>query len=199
MIKQICMRSFMLVFALVFSCWVGNAMTSSDKNKSGTLVSQNLITSPLVNYKPNGDDGSTDNPFKAWITGMDWDKQYIRIVADLSNCKSTTNPEGGSSSDCVFSLVGAKIADGTGTGWSANGGVTLHVYYSATDNIISSIHVINGGSTGSQSGVTIEDKSNVVFEISKDKGLVINGVQTKATASALANLTNQTELTLSSE
>lgn len=195
MIKQIRMHSLMLVFALVFSFWGGiKAMATPEKNKSGELVSQNLITDPLVNYKPNGDDGSTENPFKAWIVGMDWDKQYVRIVADLTNCKTVN-----SSADCVFSLVGAKIADGTGTKWSGNGGVSLHVYYTATDNTISSIHVNDGGSTGSQSGVTIKDKSNVVFEISKEKGLVINGVQTKATASSLANLTNMSDLTFSSE
>lgn len=153
------------------------------KDESGTL-----IDFPIYNYSPGG------NPFKAHIKGIDWDNQYIKIVADLSSCTTTNG-----SADCIFSLVGTLVADGTGTNWQNNGATTLHVYYSG-GSTFSSVWVNKSSGTNSMSTKpSVSDNTNVVIEISKANGMVVDGVQSAANGTVLADIFTSSNVTFSSE
>lgn len=170
----------LLLFVALTMMWGGNVYGKDDP---GTL-----IDFPIYNYSPGG------NPFKAHIKGINWDKQYIKIVADLSSCTSTNG-----SADCIFSLVGTLVADGTGTNWNNNGAKTMHVYYSGGTTLSDIWINTSSGTNQMSSKPSISDKSNVVIEISKANGMVVNGVQSAANGTLLADIFTSSNVTFSSE
>ena len=170
----------LFLFAVLTMMWGGNVYGKDDP---GTL-----IDFPIYNYSPGG------NPFKAHIKNVNWDKQYIKIVADLSSCTSTNG-----SADCIFSLVGTLVADGTGTNWNNNGAKTMHVYYSGGTTLSDIWINTSSGTNQMSSKPSISDKSNVVIEISKANGMVVNGVQSAANGTLLADIFTSSNVTFSSE
>ena len=111
------------------------------------------------NYAPNGVKFT-------WNTPIDWNTQKLVAAIDLSGCK------GGTEDENILS-VGSKIGE-----WAA--APHLHLYYtSGTKNLN-----FNFMAQGSESGVGNRSRYDVtltddilVIEISKEKGLVINGTQ----------------------
>ena len=111
------------------------------------------------NYAPNGVKFT-------WNTPIDWNTQKLVAAIDLSGCK------GGTEDENILS-VGSKIGE-----WAA--APHLHLYYtSGTKNLN-----FNFMAQGSESGVGNRSRYDVtltddilVIELSKEKGLVINGTQ----------------------
>ena len=111
------------------------------------------------NYAPNGVKFT-------WNTPIDWNTQKLVAAIDLSGCK------GGTEDENILS-VGSNIGE-----WEA--APHLHLYYtSGTKNLN-----FNFMAQGSESGVGNRSRYDVtltddilVIELSKEKGLVINGTQ----------------------
>ncbi len=114
-----------------------------------------------------GEDDYAPNGVKfTWNTPIDWNTQKLVAAIDLSGCK------GGTKDENILS-VGSKIGE-----WEA--APHLHLYYtSGTKNLN-----FNFMAQGSESGVGNRSRYDVtltddilVIELSKEKGLVINGTQ----------------------
>lgn len=91
-------------------------------------------------------------------TTIDWDKQYVKAVIDLSTCKYTN--------ENILS-VGQSIS-----GW--DNAPHYHFYYTANTKNLQ----FNGMDNGNKSRYDITlDSDELTIEISKEKGLVINGTQ----------------------
>ncbi len=114
-----------------------------------------------------GEDDYASNGVKfTWNTPIDWNTQKLVAAIDLSGCK------GGTKDENILS-VGSKIGE-----WEA--APHLHLYYtSGTKNLN-----FNFMAQGSESGVGNRSRYDVtltddilVIELSKEKGLVINGTQ----------------------
>ena len=111
------------------------------------------------NYAPNGVKFT-------WNTPIDWNTQKLVAAIDLSGCQGGTNDEN------ILS-IGSKIGE-----WAA--APHLHLYYtSGTKNLN-----FNLMAQGSESGVGNRSRYDItltddilVIELSKEKGLVINGTQ----------------------
>ena len=109
------------------------------------------------NYAPNGVKFT-------WNTPIDWNTQKLVAAIDLSGCQGGTNDEN------ILS-IGSKIGE-----WAA--APHLHLYYtSGTKNLN-----FNLMAQGSESGVGNRSRYDItltddilVIELSKEKGLVING------------------------
>ena len=114
-----------------------------------------------------GEDDYAPNGVKfTWNTPIDWNTQKLVAAIDLSGCK------GGTKDENILS-VGSNIGE-----WAA--APHLHLYYtSGTKNLN-----FNFMAQGSESGVGNRSRYDVtltddilVIELSKEKGLVINGTQ----------------------
>ena len=114
-----------------------------------------------------GEDDYAPNGVKfTWNTPIDWNTQKLVAAIDLSGCK------GGTEDENILS-VGSNIGE-----WAA--APHLHLYYtSGTKNLN-----FNFMAQGSESGVGNRSRYDVtltddilVIELSKEKGLVINGTQ----------------------
>ena len=114
-----------------------------------------------------GEDDYAPNGVKfTWNTPIDWNTQKLVAAIDLSGCK------GGTEDENILS-VGSEIGE-----WAA--APHLHLYYtSGTKNLN-----FNFMAQGSESGVGNRSRYDVtltddilVIELSKEKGLVINGTQ----------------------
>ena len=114
-----------------------------------------------------GEDDYAPNGVKfTWNTPIDWNTQKLVAAIDLSGCK------GGTKDENILS-VGSNIGE-----WEA--APHLHLYYtSGTKNLN-----FNFMAQGSESGVGNRSRYDVtltddilVIELSKEKGLVINGTQ----------------------
>lgn len=103
-----------------------------------------------VGYQPNGE---------AWTktTTIDWDKQYVKAVIDLSTCQK--------SFENILS-VGASIS-----GW--DNAAHYHFYYSPAETSLQ----FNGMAPDNKSRYDINVDGIVTIEISKRDGLVINGTK----------------------
>lgn len=96
----------------------------------------------------------------AWSksTTIDWDKQYVKAVIDLSTCKNTF--------ENILS-VGESISE-----WAS--APHYHFYYTASSKSLQ----FNGMNPDNKSRYDITlDSDELTIEISKKKGLVINGTQ----------------------
>ena len=114
-----------------------------------------------------GEDDYAPNGVKfTWNTPIDWNTQKLVAAIDISGCK------GGTEDENILS-VGSNIGE-----WAA--APHLHLYYtSGTKNLN-----FNFMAQGSESGVGNRSRYDVtltddilVIELSKEKGLVINGTQ----------------------
>lgn len=90
---------------------------------------------------------------------IDWDKQYVKAVIDLSNCKY--------SFENILS-VGESIS-----GW--DDAPHYHFYYTASTKSLQ-FNGMTQGKNNSRYDITL-DSDELTIEISKEKGLVINGTQ----------------------
>ena len=111
------------------------------------------------NYAPNGVKFT-------WNTPIDWNTQKLVAAIDLSGCK------GGTTDENILS-VGSEIGE-----WAA--APHLHLYYTSGTKSLNFNFMAKGSTSNidnrSRYDVTLTDDI-LVIEISKEKGLVINGTQ----------------------
>ncbi len=114
-----------------------------------------------------GEDDYAPNGVKfTWNTPIDWNTQKLVAAIDLSGCK------GGTKDENILS-VGSEIGE-----WAA--APHLHLYYTSGTKSLNFNFMAKGSDTGvgnrSRYDVTLTDDI-LVIELSKEKGLVINGTQ----------------------
>ena len=111
------------------------------------------------NYAPNGVKFT-------WNTPIDWNTQKLVAAIDLSGCK------GGTEDENILS-VGSEIGE-----WAA--APHLHLYYTSGTKSLNFNFMAKGSTSNidnrSRYDVTLTDDI-LVIELSKEKGLVINGTQ----------------------
>ena len=111
------------------------------------------------NYAPNGEKFT-------WSTPIDWNTQKLVAAIDLSGCK------GGTKDENILS-VGSEIGE-----WAA--APHLHLYYTSGTKSLNFNFMAKGSTSNidnrSRYDVTLTDDI-LVIELSKEKGLVINGTQ----------------------
>ena len=111
------------------------------------------------NYAPNGVKFT-------WNTPIDWNTQKLVAAIDLSGCK------GGTEDENILS-VGSEIGE-----WAA--APHLHLYYTSGTKKLNFNFMAQGSTSNidnrSRYDVTLTDDI-LVIELSKEKGLVINGTQ----------------------
>lgn len=114
------------------------------------------------NPDPEGTIDVVEHGFKAngfgWqeVKDINWDNQYLKAEIDLTNCTSTNE---------VVLSVGNNI-----TAWGAT---NFHLYYTAATNTLQYNYIDADGNIGRYDIPNIE--GIVTVEISKKKGLVVNG------------------------
>lgn len=114
------------------------------------------------NPDPEGTIDVVEHGFKAngfgWqeVKDINWDNQYLKAEIDLKNCTSTNE---------VVLSVGNNI-----TAWGAT---NFHLYYTAATNTLQYNYIDADGNIGRYDIPNIE--GTVTVEISKKKGLVVNG------------------------
>lgn len=114
------------------------------------------------NPDPEGTIDVVEHGFKAngfgWqeVKDINWDNQYLKAEIDLTNCTSTNE---------VVLSVGNNI-----TAWGAT---NFHLYYTAATNTLQYNYIDADGNIGRYDIPNIE--GTVTVEISKKKGLVVNG------------------------
>ena len=114
-----------------------------------------------------GEDDYAPNGVKfTWNTPIDWNTQKLVAAIDLSGCK------GGTKDENILS-VGSEIGE-----WAA--APHLHLYYTSGTKSLNFNFMAQGSESGvgnrSRYDVTLTDDI-LVIELSKEKGLVINGTQ----------------------
>ena len=114
-----------------------------------------------------GEDDYAPNGVKfTWNTPIDWNTQKLVAAIDLSGCK------GGTEDENILS-VGSNIGE-----WAA--APHLHLYYTSGTKKLNFNFMAKGSTSNidnrSRYDVTLTDDI-LVIEISKEKGLVINGTQ----------------------
>ena len=111
------------------------------------------------NYAPNGEKFT-------WNTPIDWNTQKLVAAIDLSGCK------GGTTDENILS-VGSNIGE-----WAV--APHLHLYYTSGTKKLNFNFMAKGSTSNidnrSRYDVTLTDDI-LVIELSKEKGLVINGTQ----------------------
>ena len=114
-----------------------------------------------------GEDDYAPNGVKfTWNTPIDWNTQKLVAAIDLSGCK------GGTKDENILS-VGSEIGE-----WAA--APHLHLYYTSGTKSLNFNFMAKGSTSNidnrSRYDVTLTDDI-LVIELSKEKGLVINGTQ----------------------
>ena len=114
-----------------------------------------------------GEDDYAPNGVKfTWNTPIDWNTQKLVAAIDLSGCK------GGTTDENILS-VGSEIGE-----WAA--APHLHLYYTSGTKSLNFNFMAKGSTSNidnrSRYDVTLTDDI-LVIELSKEKGLVINGTQ----------------------
>lgn len=175
--KTFSLNKVIAIFALLFL--IGGGKTLARDGQSKTL--------PITNYSPNG------SKFYSDFT-IDWTTQKLQIIVDVTNC--TTAPSGGNENpDDVFDLCPQTSSD---IGWNSPTPV-VHVYCDGTQL---KLHGFGCAIDDPRATVTLGssyDKTNITIEIDNENGLTVDGNSTTFTATFLAALFNNSNLTFASQ
>lgn len=175
--KTFSLNKVIAIFALLF--FIGGGKTLARDGQSKTL--------PITNYSPNG------SKFYSDFT-IDWTTQKLQIIVDVTNC--TTAPSGGNENpDDVFDLCPQTSSD---IGWNSPTPV-VHVYCDGTQL---KLHGFGCAIDDPRATVTLGssyDKTNITIEIDNENGLTVDGNSTTFTATFLAALFNNSNLTFASQ
>lgn len=142
-------------------------------------------TLPITNYSPNG------SKFYSDFT-IDWTTQKLQIIVDVTNC---TTDASGNNPDDIFDLCPQTTSD---VGWNSPTPV-VHVY---CDGSQLKLHGFGCAIDDPRATVTLGssyDKTNITIEIDNENGLTVNGNSTTFTATFLAALFNNSNLTFASQ
>lgn len=144
-------------------------------------------TLPITNYSPNG------SKFYSDFT-IDWTTQKLQIIVDVTNC---TKDASGNNPDDIFDLCPQTTSD---VDWDTYKPV-VHVYCNGSELYLD---VLGFDNVTENSVATITlgssyDKTNITIEIDNENGLTVNGNSTTLTATFLAALFNNSNLTFASQ
>lgn len=175
--KTFSLNKIIAIFALLFLIGGGKILARSGQPQ----------TLPITNYSPNG------SKFYSDFT-IDWTTQKLQIIVDVTNC--TTAPSGGNENpDDVFDLCPQTSSD---IGWNSPTPV-VHVYCDGTQL---KLHGFGCAIDDPRATVTLGssyDKTNITIEIDNENGLTVDGNSTTFTATFLAALFNNSNLTFASQ
>lgn len=128
---------------------------------------------------------------------IDWTKQKLQVVVDVTNCNNQSEVSGDTElrPDCIFDLCPQTTSN---VGWNSPTPL-VHVY---CDGTTVSLHGLGFASDDPVQKLTLGssyDKTNITIEIDNEKGLTIDGNSTSLTATFLTALFNKSNLTIASQ
>lgn len=175
--KTFSLNKIIAIFALLFL--IGGGKTLARSGQPQTL--------PITNYSPNG------SKFYSDFT-IDWTTQKLQIIVDVTNC---TKDASGNNPDDIFDLCPQTTSD---VDWDTYKPV-VHVYCNGSELYLD---VLGFDNVTENPVATITlgssyDKTNITIEIDNENGLTVNGNSTTLTATFLAALFNNSNLTFASQ
>lgn len=173
--KTFSLNKVIAIFALLFL--IGGGKTLARDGQPQAL--------PITNYSPNG------SKFYSDFT-IDWTTQKLQIIVDVTNC---TTDASGNNPDDIFDLCPQTSSD---IGWNSPTPV-VHVYCDGTQL---KLHGFGCAIDDPRATVTLGssyDKTNITIEIDNENGLTVDGNSTTFTATFLAALFNNSNLTFASQ
>lgn len=178
--KTFSLNKIIAIFALLF--FIGGGKTLARDGQTKTL--------PITNYSPNNSKFFAD-------FSIDWTKQKLQVVVDVTNCNNQSEVSGDTElrPDCIFDLCPQTSSD---VDWDTFKPV-VHVY---CDGTTVSLHGLGFASDDPVQKLTLGssyDKTNITIEIDNEKGLTIDGNSTRLTATFLTALFNKSNLTIASQ
>lgn len=178
--KTFSLNKIIAIFALLFLIGGGKTLARSGDPK----------TLPITNYSPNNSKFFAD-------FSIDWTKQKLQVVVDVTNCNNQSEVSGDTElrPDCIFDLCPQTSSD---VDWDTFKPV-VHVY---CDGTTVSLHGLGFASDDPVQKLTLGssyDKTNITIEIDNEKGLTIDGNSTRLTATFLTALFNKSNLTIASQ
>lgn len=178
--KTFSLNKIFAIFALLF--FIGGGKTLARNGQPKTL--------PITNYSPNNSKFFAD-------FSIDWTKQKLQVVVDVTNCNNQSEVSGDTNlrPDCIFDLCPQTSSD---VDWDTFKPV-VHVY---CDGTTVSLHGVGFASNDPVQKLTLGssyDKTNITIEIDNEKGLTIDGNSTSLTATFLTALFNKSNLTIASQ
>lgn len=178
--KTFSLNKIIAIFALLF--FIGGGKTLARNGQQKTL--------PITNYSPNNSKFFAD-------FSIDWTKQKLQVVVDVTNCNNQSETSGDTTlrPDCIFDLCPQTSSD---VDWDTFKPV-VHVY---CDGTTVSLHGVGFASKDPVQKLTLGssyDKTNITIEIDNEKGLTIDGNSTSLTAAFLTALFNKSNLTFASQ
>lgn len=178
--KTFSLNKIIAIFALLFLIGGGKTLARSGDPK----------TLPITNYSPNNSKFFAD-------FSIDWTRQKLQVVVDVTKCNSLSEESGDATSrpDCIFDLCPQTSSD---VDWDTFKPV-VHVY---CDGTTVSLHGVGFASKDPVQKLTLGssyDKTNITIEIDNEKGLTIDGNSTSLTATFLTALFNKSNLTIASQ
>lgn len=178
--KTFSLNKIIAIFALLFLIGGGKTLARDGQQK----------TLPITNYSPNNSKFFAD-------FSIDWTKQKLQVVVDVTNCNNQSETSGDTTlrPDCIFDLCPQTSSD---VDWNTFTPV-VHVY---CDGTTVSLHGIGFASDDPVQKLTLGssyDKTNITVEIDNENGLTIDGNSTSLTATFLTALFNKSNLTFASQ
>lgn len=178
--KTFSLNKIIAIFALLFL--IGGGKTLARNGQPQTL--------PITNYSPNNSKFFAD-------FSIDWTTQKLQIVVDVTACNDQSEESGDSESrpDCIFDLCPQTTSD---VDWNSPTPV-VHVYCDGTQLKLHGLGFASDNPAQQFALGSSYDKTNITIEIDKENGLTVNGNSTRLTATFLAALFNNSNLTIASQ
>ena len=178
--KTFSLNKIIAIFALLF--FIGGGKTLARNGQPQTL--------PITNYSPNNSKFFAD-------FSIDWTTQKLQVVVDVTACNDQSEESGDSDSrpDCIFDLCPQTTSD---VGWNSPTPV-VHVYCDGTQLKLHGVGFASNNPAQQFALGSSYDKTNITIEIDKENGLTVNGNSTSLTATFLAALFNNSNLTFASQ
>lgn len=178
--KTFSLNKIIAIFALLF--FIGGGKTLARNGQPQTL--------PITNYSPNNSKFFAD-------FSIDWTTQKLQVIVDVTKCNSLSEESGDSESrpDCIFDLCPQTTSD---VDWNSPTPV-VHVYCDGTQLKLHGLGFASNNPAQQFDLGSSYDKTNITIEIDKENGLTVNGNSTRLTATFLAALFNNSNLTFASQ
>lgn len=121
----------------------------------------------------------------------------MQVVVDVTACNDQSEESGDSESrpDCIFDLCPQTTSD---VDWNSHTPV-VHVYCDGTQLKLHGLGFASDNPAQQFALGSSYDKTNITIEIDKENGLTVNGNSTRLTATFLAALFNNSNLTFASQ
>lgn len=178
--KTFSLNKIIAIFALLF--FIGGGKTLARDGQPQTL--------PITNYSPNNSKFFAD-------FSIDWTTQKLQVIVDVTKCNSLSEESGDSESrpDCIFDLCPQTTSD---VDWNSPTPI-VHVYCDDTQLKLHGLGFASNNPAQQFALGSSYDKTNITIEIDKENGLTVNGNSTSLTATFLAALFNNSNLTFASQ